>query len=56
MNIREQLAVLLAHGVEFVVVRGQAGVLRQTIEFSHDLDVLIVVRTAAKRCAVRVSR
>jgi hypothetical protein len=41
MNIREQLEALLANGVEFVVVGGQAGVLRQAIEFSHDLDVII---------------
>jgi hypothetical protein len=41
MNIREQLGVLVAHGVEFVVVGGQAGVLRQAVEFSHDLDILI---------------
>jgi hypothetical protein len=41
MNIREQLDVLLSSGVEFVVVGGQAGVLRQAIEFSHDLDILI---------------
>jgi hypothetical protein len=41
MNIREQLGVLLEHGVEFVVVGGQAGVLRQAVEFSHDLDILI---------------
>lgn len=41
MNIREQLAVLTSRRVEFVVVGGQAGVLRQAIEFSHDLDILI---------------
>jgi len=41
MIIREQLEHLLRIGVEFVVVGGQAGVLRQAIEFSHDLDVLI---------------
>jgi hypothetical protein len=41
MNVREQLAILLAHEAEFIVVGGQAGVLRQVIEFSHDLDVLI---------------
>lgn len=41
MNIREQLDVLSNHRVEFVVVGGQAGVMRQAIEFSHDLDVLI---------------
>lgn len=41
MNIREQLEVLLAHGAEFVVVGGQAGVLRQAVEFSHDLDILV---------------
>jgi hypothetical protein len=41
MIIREQLETLLAARVDFVVVGGQAGVLRQAIEFSHDLDVLI---------------
>jgi hypothetical protein len=41
MIIREQLEHLLRISVEFVVVGGQAGVLRQAIEFSHDLDVLI---------------
>jgi hypothetical protein len=41
MNIREQLSVLLHHRVECVVVGGQAGVLRQAIEFSHDLDILV---------------
>jgi hypothetical protein len=41
MNIREQLEVLLAHGVEFIVVGGQAGVLRQAVEFSHDLNILV---------------
>lgn len=41
MIIREQLEHLLRINVEFVVVGGQAGVLRQAIEFSHDLDVLI---------------
>lgn len=41
MSIRAQLASLTSHGAEFVVVGGQAGVLRQAIEFSHDLDVLI---------------
>ncbi len=41
MNIRDQLRVLQAHAGDFVVVGGQAGVLRQAIEFSHDLDVLI---------------
>lgn len=41
MNIREQISVLLDHQVECVVVGGQAGVLRQAIEFSHDLDILI---------------
>jgi hypothetical protein len=41
MNIREQLGVLLAHRIAFVVVGGQAGVLRQAVEFSHDLDIVI---------------
>ena len=45
MNIHEQLVTLVEKGVEFVVVGGQAGVLRQAIEFSHDLDILI--RTTA---------
>lgn len=41
MNVRDQLAILVAHRVEFVVVGDQAGVLRQAIEFSHDLDVIV---------------
>lgn len=41
MNILEQVSILEAEHVEFVVVGGQAGVLRQAIEFSHDLDVII---------------
>jgi hypothetical protein len=41
MIIREQLERLVSSGVEFVVVGGQAGVLRQAIEFSHALDVLV---------------
>jgi hypothetical protein len=41
MNIREQLEILYRLGVELVVVGGQAGVLRDAIEFSHDLDILI---------------
>ncbi len=41
MNIRDQISVLLVERVEFVVIGGQAGVLRQAIEFSHDLDVLV---------------
>ncbi len=41
MTIRDQLVVLAEQGVEHVVVGGQAGVLRQAVEFSHDLDVLI---------------
>ncbi|WP_437681480.1 hypothetical protein [Sorangium sp. So ce131] len=40
MTIREQLEILYRLGVEFVVVGGQAGVLRQAVEFSHDLDIL----------------
>jgi hypothetical protein len=41
MNIREQLDILLSRRVDFVVVGGQAGVLRQAVEFSHDLDILV---------------
>jgi hypothetical protein len=41
LNIRNQLTILTSHGAAFVVVGGQAGVLRQAIEFSHDLDILI---------------
>lgn len=40
MTIREQLEILYGLRVEFVVVGGQAGVLRQAVEFSHDLDIL----------------
>jgi hypothetical protein len=53
MNIREQVAILEIEGVEFVVVGGQAGVLRQAIEFSHDLDVII---HATRENAERVQR
>ena len=50
MTIREQIALLREHGAEFVVVGGQAGVLRRAIEFSHDLDVLIrATRENARR-------
>jgi hypothetical protein len=41
MTIREQLELLLRLGVDLVVVGGQAGVLRQAIEFSQDLDILV---------------
>lgn len=41
MTIREQLEILYSLQVEFVVVGGQAGVLRQAVEFSHDLDILV---------------
>ena len=55
MNIQEQLRVLLARGVEFVVVGGQAGVLRQAVEFSHDLDILIhATRDNAERVRAAV--
>jgi hypothetical protein len=57
MTIREQLEILYALGVELVIVDGQAGVLRDAIEFSHDLDVLIrPTRENAERLreAVRV--
>jgi hypothetical protein len=55
MNIEEQLRVLVARGVEFVVVGGQAGVLRQAVEFSHDLDVLIhATRENAERVRAAV--
>jgi len=57
MNIRDQLGVLVAEGVEFIVIGGQAGVLRQAIEFSHDLDVLIrPTRDNAARVQVSVKR
>jgi hypothetical protein len=57
MNIREQLAALVSHGVEFVVVGGQAGVLRQAIEFSHDLDVIIrATRDNARRVSAAVQQ
>lgn len=55
MNIREQLDVLVAHRVEFVVVGGQAGVLRQAVEFSHNLDILIrATRENAERVRIAV--
>ena len=34
MNIHDQLDVLVAEPIEFVVIGGQASVLRQAIEFS----------------------
>jgi hypothetical protein len=51
LNIREQLSILVSHDATFVVVGGQAGVLRQAIEFSHDLDILIE-RTEANAARV----
>jgi hypothetical protein len=57
MNIREQLVILNAENVDFIVVGGQAGVLRQAIEFSHDLDVLIrATRDNAERVRRAVHR
>ncbi|MBI4701230.1 MAG: hypothetical protein HY744_08745 [Deltaproteobacteria bacterium] len=53
MLIREQVEVLAIEAVEAVVVGGQAGVLRQAIEFSHDLDILI---RPTPENAVRVRR
>ena len=53
MNLRRQIEVLLAGGVEFIVIGGQAGVLRQAVEFSHDLDILI---RASRDNAERVRR
>ena len=41
MTIRDQLAELNALGVRYVVIGGQAGVLRQAVDFSKDLDILI---------------
>ncbi len=49
MTIRSQLEVLRDRAVEYVVVGGQAGVLRRAIEFSHDLD--IVVRASPENAA-----
>jgi len=55
VTIREQIELLRAHGAEFVVVGGQAGVLRRVIEFSHDLDVLIrATRENAERMRAAV--
>jgi hypothetical protein len=51
VNIREQAEILLTEGAKFVIVGGQAGVLRQAIEFSHDLDVLV---EATRENAIRV--
>ncbi len=53
MNIRDQLAVLLQENAEFVVIGGQAGVLRQAFEFSHDLDVLIRATPENAECVRR---
>lgn len=41
MTIRDQMAELNALGVRYVVIGGQAGVLRQAVDFSKDLDILI---------------
>jgi uncharacterized protein YqjF (DUF2071 family) len=41
MNIREQLSILGTLGAEFVVVGGQAGVLRQAIEHPSRLSALL---------------
>ncbi len=57
MNLREQLEILVAHEVELVVIGGQAGVLRQAIEFSHDLDIIVRATPAnAERVAAAVER
>ena len=57
MNLREELEILLDHQVEFVVIAGQAGVLRQAIEFSHDLDIIVRATPAnAERVAAAVER
>jgi hypothetical protein len=55
MKLREELEILVANKVEFVVIGGQAGVLRQAIEFSHDLDIIIRATPAnAERVAAAV--
>ncbi len=41
MTIRDQLAELNALRVRYVVIGGQAGVMRQAVDFSKDLDILI---------------
>jgi hypothetical protein len=57
MKLREELEILVAHEVEFVVIGGQAGVLRQAIEFSHDLDIIVrATRANAERVAEAVQR
>ena len=57
MKLREELEILMAREVEFVVIGGQAGVLRQAIEFSHDLDIIIrSTRANAERVAAAVER
>jgi hypothetical protein len=56
MTIRDQLDTLVRLGVEFVVVGGQAGVLRQAVEFSHDLDVLVLGTDANAERIVRAIR
>jgi hypothetical protein len=56
MKLREELEILVAHEVELVVIGGQAGVLRQAIEFSHDLDIIVRATSAnAERVADRRS-
>jgi hypothetical protein len=51
------LEILVAHKVELVVIGGQAGVLRQAIEFSHDLDIIVRATPAnAERVAAAVER
>jgi hypothetical protein len=57
MKLRDELEILVAERVEFVVIGGQAGVLRQAIEFSHDLDVIVrATRANAEHVAAAVER
>jgi hypothetical protein len=51
MTIRDQLVTLADHGVRYVVIGGQAAVMRQAVDFSKDLDILIPLDRAN---AVRV--
>jgi hypothetical protein len=52
MTIRDQIVTLGDHGVQYVVIGGQAAVMRQAVDYSKDLDILIPLdRANAARVA-----